>query len=132
MKFTKMFIRAIDYMYYRIAKAYHKWDGKEGSTAIFTISLFYCFITCLPVMLLLRLLGGRLFFREIGDIAKPTFVIIAILIFVLNFIKYRRKYEILNEIYKNENTKIKSIKGVLVVLVLVLPLLTFIIVAVCI
>jgi hypothetical protein len=126
MDIFKRIVRACDYMYYRIAKAYFKWDGKDGITAIFTISFFYCFLTCLPGILIARYFFGQSFLVQYGSIAKLSLIVLALVFLILNFMRYRGKFDILENIYKNEDSRSKTWKGIFVVLALVTPLLAFI------
>jgi len=126
MRFIQLFIGAVDYMFYRIAKAYYKWDSQEAITAIFTISIFYCFLICFPAVLITRYYFGRSFLTENANIAKPILIIVALFFLLLNFFRYRGKFDILSDKYKNETVRKRTLKGILVLLALLVPIIVFI------
>ena len=117
-------------MFYRIAKAYYKWDNKETITAIFLISFFYCFLICFPAIMIAGHIYGRSFLTKNESIAKPILIAVALFVLLLNFIRYRGKFDILSERFKNESLRERTYKGILVVLALIVPIIVFILDAV--
>ena len=118
--FKKCFI-AFDYMFFRIAKAYYRWDGKQGITAIFTISLFYCSLLFIPLITYTRAFYGKSFLIYNESFIKPFLIILPLIILIFNTLRYWGKFDQLNEKYKNENLKSKKLKGILIIVTLSLP-----------
>ena len=111
-----------DYIFYRVAKVYMKWDGSNAVTAQISVSLIQTLILVAPLLLITRLLYERSVTSQYSKEIAYAAVAILFLFMLLNYQKYRHKYEELNEYWKNEEQKIKQVRGVMVLLVHVLPL----------
>jgi hypothetical protein len=115
-----------NYSYYRIAKAYFKWDGSTGITAIIVLTLFQCMSVCDFIIIILRLFLQR---SETIEYTKMAIILgggIYILLCVLNFSRYKNKYEVYELRWGNEKHGIKRTRGILLVISLILPLLIMI------
>ena len=108
---------AIDYMFYRTAKAYYKLDGNSGITSYLSTSLFLTMLVFVPTVLSLE----KSFIKSHDGIIKGIVLGVQIIMLILITIRYRKKYEILHERYKSENENTKKIKGAFVVLALLTP-----------
>lgn len=118
-----------DYTYYRIAKFYFKRDGLSAFTALLTVSLIYAFY-----LMAFFFLGKDLFFytekrSEVYLLEKIVLFSILFLIFLYNKKRYKGKYFFFREKWSKESDKQKQIKGVLVILFIVSPLLLLLVIA---
>ena len=128
MRLIQKFIIVLDYIFYLTAKAYYRWDKKDAVTAVFVIAIFLCSLIILPAILFTRIYFGKSFLIENESTAKSISIIIALIILIISFFRYRKRFDILNEKYKNENIRSKKIRGVLVICILLLPWLIFFII----
>ncbi|TPG32647.1 hypothetical protein EAH81_25525 [Flavobacterium pectinovorum] len=118
-----------DYTYYRIAKFYFKRDGLSAFTALLTVSLIYAFF-----LMDFFFLGKDLFFytekgNQVYLLEKIVLLSILFLIFLYNKKRYKGKYFLFREKWSKESNKEKQIKGVLVILFIVSPLLLLLVIA---
>jgi len=116
-------MKYLDYIYYRVTKAYMKWDGETGITGIMAVSLIVS-------MLFIDLYGVihlTFFFDNYGnqykDAGKPIVVVLMLLIILIFYIRYRKRYKELKRIWANETKKQKLSRGFLVILAILLPIL---------
>jgi len=115
-----------NYMYYRITKAYFKWDGSTGITAIILLTLFQTMLICDVIIFIIRMFLHR---SETIGYTKMATIIGAglyILLCILNFSKYRNKYDEYKLRWEDEKTTMKIMKGILLVISLILPLIILI------
>lgn len=112
-----------DYMYYRLTKAFSKWDIGQGSTAIAFIAL----CQLMPIVDINGLIIYALFDRAERTMifSYYKFIIIGLGIFLViyNYKKYSGKYWALNKKW-NDETKAKKIwNGIIIILAILLPIL---------
>jgi hypothetical protein len=114
-----------DYIFYRTAKFYYKWDKESGITAIFALSFMQFMIISIFLLFPVRLI------YPISETAKLTKqfgyaggIIIAI-ICVLNFKIYYNKYEEIKKKFTDETFSFA--KGFLTFIALTAPLIIFLI-----
>jgi predicted Na+-dependent transporter len=112
-----------EYMYYRIAKVYLKKDGSEGITAIFGISLCQTLLLGDVIIFIVRLFLHRSETTQYTKLASTIGVILLILICILNFSKYRNKYDEYQMRWGNEKQFTRRLRGILVIIALILPLI---------
>lgn len=109
-----------DYIYYRVTKAYFKWDGRTGGTAIVGVSMIQL-LTILNVLLFIRRV---VFGTGIGDIYPfekwGILGTLALLVFY-NYNKYNGSYNKFKRYWKDEPRATRVFKGILVVMSLVFP-----------
>lgn len=112
----------LDYMYYRFAKAYHKWDGESGLTGIMAIALFLS-LTLIDVI-------GVAYFSFFSDefriynkeLAKLTGVLIIGIIIFFTYRRYKHKYSLYDAKWGNEIRSTRIKKGVLIMLLFIIPI----------
>jgi hypothetical protein len=120
-------INALDYMYYRVAKAYMKWDGKHAITSLLSISLFLYGLVCFPIIIVLIKMLGKPFFYENLQMTKTIIVILIFLFLGLVYLRYGNSFDRLDEKYKTEGELAKKVNGFFVVFALLFPWLLLII-----
>jgi len=113
-------------MYYRLAKWYFKYEEKDeklssGAFIIVTISQF---------LILTDILGFYMienFTREprtkIMNDMYPIYISFFILLLIINGIKYYKSFEKFNNKWKGESKKEKNIRGIIIFLLIILPLI---------
>src|SRR5690606_1250061 len=109
-----------DYIYYRLNKLYYRWDGENGTTSIIGVSMFQSMIIGNTILIILKIILTK---EELRNF--PRFFLIVIVIFIIfqiyNYFRYKNKYSVLKERWKNETKKEYIQRGILVLLALVLP-----------
>jgi len=123
MKILNLIFNGLDYMFYRVAKTYYKWDRKSKITAYFSISLF---LSLLFIVTSIAIMGKPFLQKHINEI-KIIAICLQLLMLLLVYIRYKDKFEILNEKYRMESNNIRTFKGILVVLALIFPFILMII-----
>ncbi len=115
-----------DSIFYRMTKAYMKWDGKDGSTSWVGFSMIVFFVAIFIVLSLLILFAGRDTLKVYSDILK--FVGVGFFVIVLIYFRrrYKGKYDDFHERWKDEPKFKKRLNGVLVILSLLIPVLLLI------
>jgi len=114
----------LDYIFYRISKVYHKYDGDYGFTATFFLSL-----TEGIVLLDILILFGEIFFpiKTLRDSKLLETIIITVSlmpIIIINFFRYiksKKRYPILKNKWENENGLSKFMGTILVIATLIAP-----------
>lgn len=110
-----------DYIYYRITKAYFKWDGRTGFTGILLVSMMQVMTISAVIMF---------FIAKLYTVAETTphkrtmvnvFLAFSILLTVLNYRHYNGRYNSLKRRWKEEADLQKFQRGILVVLGVALP-----------
>lgn len=118
-----------DYTYYRIAKFYFKRDGLEAFTALLTISLIYAFY----LMDIFFLAKDLFFYAEKSNkvylLEKIVLLLILFLIYFYNKKRYKGKYFFFREKWSKESKSKKQIKGILVIIFILSPLLLLFVIA---
>ena len=89
-----------DYIYYRITKAYFKWDGREGISAIVAISVIQALLISCVAALAIRMVYARTDTAPYATVAGYFSVLILISLIVFNRFKYKQKYNKLRSHWK--------------------------------
>ena len=88
MKFNFFF----DYIYYRIAKAYYKWDGRTGTTGIAAVTMIQMFLIIDIFALVSKFFFDKFFFKPYVQQVSVVFILVIAIIFVLNYWKYNGSF----------------------------------------
>ena len=123
---TKIF----EYIYYRLTKAYFKWDGRTGITAIIAVSMIQTLLFADLVTLVTRGFLNRVETAPYSKIIAYTFGVIMVIIIWINYNRYNGQYNMLSSRWKNETRRERILKGILVVILLILPWIPIIIIGV--
>lgn len=122
---------SLDYMYYRTARAYFKWDKKQGVSAIFNVALFLSAIGCFSCIAFFRWLLGEAFFIEYDNLIKTIIVGVSLLILFLSFKRYWNSFDKLHDRFKDEQELTRKWKGVIIVIVYIIPWAIMVIASYC-
>ena len=114
MKFNFFF----DYIYYRIAKAYYKWDGRTGTTGIAAVTMIQMFL-----IIDIFALVSKFFFKPYVQQVSVVFILVIAIIFVFNYWKYNGSFNKFKGHWKNESEKRRIWKGLLIALSFFIPLI---------
>lgn len=114
-------VTLLDYMYYRTARAYFKWDKKQGVSAIFNVALFLSALSCFSCIAFCRWLLGKAFFLQYDALIKTIIIVVSLLILFLSFKRYWNSFDKFHERFKDEQEFTRKWKGVIIVLVYIFP-----------
>lgn len=110
-----------DYIYFRVAEVYFKWDGKNGVTAVFAVSLIQSLLfLCVLGTLYKTILSPEITSKLHGYSKWISFALVGFLS-IYNYQKFKGKYFFYKSYWKDENKKVRRIKGLLVLLSLIIP-----------
>ena len=116
-------MKYLDYIYYRVTKAYMKWDGETGITGIMAVSL----IVSMLFIDLYGIIHLTFFFDRYGnqdkDLGKPIILVLMLLITIMFYIRYRKRYKEMKSRWAFETKNQKLSRGFLVILAILLPIL---------
>lgn len=119
-----------DYIYYRVNKAYFKWDGRNGSTSIIAVSMLQTMIITDIFVVFIKMNFDE---NSVASYSK-TIAYVAVALFCVfaffNYFKYKDKYNNLKTRWKNETTMQRIFNGFLVVLSLIIPWVLLVMIAV--
>src|SRR5690554_6576933 len=120
-----------DYIYYRLNKFYYKWDGENGTTSAIGISMFQSMLIGNVITLLLKIILTMEQLKTNSRTLIFFIIIIFITLVIYNyFFRYKNKYLVIKERWKDETNKDKIQRGILVILALVSPWVFIIILAI--
>ena len=120
-----------DYIYYRLAKFYIKWDGENGITALIGVSMIQCLIISELFLITERLVNSRVEIIAEGNTKIVAYIAVALFLSLLIIIwfKYRNKYSEFEVQWQDESIKTKLKKGFFVLAVLIIPWIFIVIIA---
>ncbi len=112
-----------DYSYYRVTKAYSRWDGTEGSTSIIIIALVESLFLLNVVGVIVIESFTRSEIKPYSEIATVLILVVFAILVYLNMIRYRGKYFEYDDRWGNETSFLKIIKGILVIILILIPII---------
>ncbi len=120
-----------DYIYYRLAKFYIKWDGENGITALIGVSMIQCLIISELFLITERLVNSRVEIIAEGNTKIVAYIAVALFLslLIINWFKYRNKYSEFEVQWQDESIKTKLKKGFFVLAVLIIPWIFIVIIA---
>ena len=110
-----------DYIYYRLNKFYYKWDGENGTTSVIGLSMFQSMLIGNTITILLKLFLTK---EDLKSNSKAlVFLVITIFVAleIYNYFKYKNKYQVLKEYWKDETKKQRIERGIWVIVALLIP-----------
>jgi hypothetical protein len=116
-----------DYVYYKVAKVYYKWDKDSGATALACLSFMQTLTLACLILIPERLIFPVSVTSRYSKITGYIGLVVLIVIVILNYRRYSDKYPELKERWKDESYPI--IKGTLVIIALFVPLVILLICA---
>jgi hypothetical protein len=119
-------MKYFDYIFYRIARAYHKSDGNESSTAFIAVGFMQGMIVSDLILFPLRFFYDRDQTSSHVGLIKIIGGIILTVFIILSYIRYKNMYTRLNVKWGNEVKSTRFFRGILVVIALFLPLVILI------
>jgi len=110
----------LDYIYYRVAKVYFKWDGRTGATGIIAVSMIEI-IALLNVIIFINYLIYDDQPNPNAGVWVCIYVLVGFFVILMNYRKYDGKYNQLKRHWVSEPARLREIKGLLVIVALLLP-----------
>jgi hypothetical protein len=110
-----------DYVYYRINKAYFKWDGRNGATSIITVSMVQSMVLGDIIALTLKEILTKEELNSKAKLIAYTWAVIFIVLLVLNLFKYKNRYNALKRKWKDESELIRTVRGFGVFFIVLFP-----------
>lgn len=121
-------MKVFDYIYYRIAKFYFKRDGSSAFRAISILSILQCLLFSELIFFIIRIYVPISETEKYSKLSGNIGVAVALIFLLLNYLRYKGKYWQLSERWKNSDSPlIFKLKGLLVVLVILLPFIILVI-----
>lgn len=117
-----------EYVYYRVTKAYFKWDGRVGITAIVAITMIQNVMLLNAYLIVSKLAHEEP--RKMLALEKWVMALVFLAIMTYNYHKHHKNYNKYKRHWKNERKSLRVFKGLLVFLALLFPWLLTIIIAV--
>lgn len=115
-------MRLFDYIYYRFAKAYYKWDGESGITGIMAVALFVSLIL-IDILGIIYFNAFSLEFRlENKENAKIVAILLVTGVIFLSLRRYKNKLPLFEKEWGNEERGKKIRNGILIILLMLLPI----------
>jgi len=118
-----------DYIYYRMYKAFFKWDGAGAYRALLGITMIQTLLFSEVVIVLIRIFFSHQQLKPFGKILAWSLLIIGIIFYILNYKAHKGKYNEYDSYWKAESENKKILKGILVILSLTVPWVLFILMA---
>lgn len=114
-------MKMFDYIFYKITKVYFKWDGRSGATGIAGVTIVQSLLLCDVFFFITKIFKVYLPPYSKTIIAIASVVILGL--FVINFYRYRERYNKLRFLWKNESESKSTIGGILVVFSIFFPII---------
>ena len=115
-----------DYIFYRVARAYLKWDGNNNTTAKTAVGYMLATIVCDLILFFLIFIYGR---DQLTLYRGPIKIAAVAIIFLFMFFsskRYKNLYPTLDAKWSNEEKGARFYRGILVIIALFLPLVVLI------
>jgi len=119
-------MQAMDYIFYRTTKFFYKKDGASGHRALIILSAFQSLVIIEIVLIIVFNFYTRDEIYQFTSVAKFLGGAICVIVFFLNFLRYKDKYKLFRDKWRNEEIKVKRKRGILIVVVLIIPWLVLI------
>lgn len=116
-------MKFFDYIFFRVSKVYHKWDGRSGITGIMAITMMQSLLASELIIVILRCFYSRNDLKSLPIKLSYIAIIVCAIFLYLNTKRYYNKYNKYRFFWKFESTKLSQIRGVVVILSLILPML---------
>jgi hypothetical protein len=116
-------MKIFDYLFFRVAKAYYKWDKSEANTAVIAISFTqFLILFTIPVAV------SRCFYTrtELAPNAKHYAYVgagILVILILVNSYRYNNKYNFYLKRWSDQSKNIKFLGGVFTLAMLLVPLI---------
>lgn len=117
----KMMKNLFGYIFYRISRAYFKYDGRKSYTAILGITLIQCVWLLAFIGLIARFFILPKDTKPYTSIIKTVGVVFFFLIVFINYKIYINKYNFYRSKYINEPSNQAKLHGLLIIISLILP-----------
>lgn len=116
---NKIFV-FFDYIYYRLAKLYFKTDDKNSIAPIALITLTQIFICIDLFSLFFSGILSKAFNKPTLGLSKFLYVIMAFILLIYNYRRYKDKFNSFNERWNEESKRLKIIKGIMILMFITL------------
>ena len=117
-----------DYIYYRLTRFYFKWDGKGSSTALIGVSMIQTLVIIDFAIFISKFFYDRSETAQYTKLFSGISIALFILFFLFNYLKYKNKYNIYRNHWKNEDIHEYRKRGIFVRLALSIPWLVLILI----
>ncbi len=110
-----------DYIFYRMAQFFFKRDGSLADRAIFGVSMIQSLIILTICLIITHFLFSTQYLHSHSKQGGLIAVCITLLFIIYNFRKYKGRYHIYREYWKDELHSQRVKKGYLVLFSLIMP-----------
>lgn len=110
-----------DYIFYRVAEFYHKWDGENGITAILFVSTTQVLtVVCFMGIMYKTVLDPEIT-AKFHSYNKVFVMVLLGSISIFNYFNFRNKLSDYRAYWKGEEKQIRALKGFLIIISFILP-----------
>lgn len=110
-----------DYIFYRVARFYFKWDKRHGITAISAVTMIQALIISDVIGFIGKLIYNRSVTQNYVAEVKLVGISLFLILLFFNYRKYYGKYFKYKNYWKEETKKEQFKRGVLVIFSLIIP-----------
>ena len=111
------------YIYYRINRFYFKWDGRRGSTALVGLTSIQVLWIFDLYLALDKFYLSRKIILEYRHEITYSFMLLMLLLLAINYKIFDGQYNKYRSKWKNEMKSTSFIRGILIILLIVTPML---------
>ncbi|ESU24658.1 hypothetical protein FLJC2902T_31900 [Flavobacterium limnosediminis JC2902] len=126
-KVIKKIFDIFDYIFYRIAEVYFKWDENSASTAIIAVAMLQTLIISDITGFILQLFYKRAETMQFVKTAKIIGGSLFLLLCFLNYLRYKSAYNDLKTRWINEPIQRRKMLGKLTIIALIIPWIALIV-----
>lgn len=123
----RKFNAAFDYIYYTLSKFYYKWDNEGNVTAVLGVTMLQTLLASNLIFIVIKIFFTK---EEIQGFnwLKVIGICLFIALEIYNHIKYKGKYSVLKDRWRNESKKQKFWRRLIVILALITPWVSLILI----
>jgi len=110
-----------DYIFYRVARFYYKWDNSNGITGIIAVTMVQALLILDLIIIISKFKYDRTITSQYAPSIKLAASIFFIVLLLLNFRKYYDKFHTYKKRWNGEEKNAFFNHGILVMLSLIIP-----------
>jgi hypothetical protein len=118
-----------DYIFYRVARFYFKWDKRHAITAVIAVTMIQTLLVMDLTGFIIRLFYNRYVLQDYVQITKFICLTLYFGLLIMNYLKYKGEYAKCKAYWKEETESKQFYRGLLVLFSLLIPWIPIILMA---